>query len=322
MGSMMVAQSDPRPPCTILLPLFNGANFLGRSIDNLCKIAGPQDEILIIDDGSTDITKHEIEALCKLDSRIIVHFCQHQGLVETLNYGIQNASNELIARADIDDTYDYKRISAQVQYLANHPEISAVFSDYKMVNKSGRNLGLFPSAISPELTAFSLINSQRTAHPSVMYRKSAVIAAGSYLAKDFPAEDLALWIRLVDKGKIASLPEILLNYTVHSTSITQSKQGLMRTKSLHLRKVFALRPDNLATLDKTQDLLVQYKKFPGRNLRVLFFLEDLITFNRFTKGKHQKRVASIFTQQLLSRNVFLLPPVLYVLIMKLKRKLN
>jgi glycosyltransferase involved in cell wall biosynthesis len=322
MGSMMFAQSDSRQPCTILLPLFNGANFLGRSIDNLCKIAGPQDEILIIDDGSTDTTKQEIEALCKLDTRIIVHCCQHRGLVETLNFGIQNASHEFIARADIDDTYDYKRISAQVQYLANHPEISAVFSDYKMVNLSGRNLGFFPTAISPELTAFSLINSQRTAHPSVMYRKSAVIAAGSYSAEDFPAEDLALWIRLVGKGKIASLPEILLNYTLHSASITQSKQGLMRTKSLDLRKVFALRPENLVTLNKTQDLLQQYKKFPGRNLRVLFFLEDLITFNRFTEGQHQKRVATIFARQLLSRNVCLLPPVLYVLLMKLKRKLN
>ena len=322
MGAVMVAQSDPRQPCTILLPLFNGANFLGRSIDNLCKIAGPQDEILIIDDGSTDITKREIESLCKVDTRIIVHFCQHRGLVETLNFGIQNASNEFIARADIDDTYDYKRISAQVQYLANNPEISAVFSDYKMVNLLGRNLGLFPSAISPELTAFSLINSQRTAHPSVMYRKSAVIAAGSYLAEDFPAEDLALWIRLVDKGKIASLPEILLNYTVHGASITQSKQKLMRTKSHDLGKVFALRPENLAALDKIQDLLLQYKKFPDRNLRILFFLEDLLTFNRFTKGQYQKRVVTIVAQQLLSRNVFLLPPILYVLIMKLKRKLN
>jgi hypothetical protein len=145
-----------------------------------------------------------------------------------------------------------------------------------------------------------------------MYRKSAVIAAGSYLAEDFPAEDLALWIRLVDKGKIASLPEILLNYTLHSASITQSKQGLMRAKSLDLRKEFASRPDNLATLDKTQNLLMQYKKFPGRNLRVLFFLEDLITFNQFTKGRYQKRVATIFAQQLLSRNLFLLPPLFYV----------
>jgi hypothetical protein len=96
----------------------------------------------------------------------------------------------------------------------------------------------------------------------------------------------------------------------------------MRAKSLDLRKEFASRPDNLATLDKTQNLLLQYKKFPDRNLRVLFFLEDLATFNQFTKGQYQKRVVTIFAQQLLSRNVFLLPPLLYVLFTKLKRKLN
>lgn len=322
MGSMMFAQSDTRQPCTILLPLFNGANFLSQSIENLCKIAGPQDEILVIDDGSTDITKQEIESLCKLDSRIVVHFCQHQGLVETLNFGIQNASHEFIARADIDDTYDHRRIALQVEYLTNYTDISAVFSDYQMVNSSGANLGVFPSAISPELTAFSLLSSQRTPHPSVMYRKSAVIAVGGYLKEDFPAEDLALWIRLVDKGKIASLPQILLHYTVHSASITQSKQGLMRTKSFDLQKVFASRQDNLETLDKIQDLLLQYKKFPGRNLRILFFLEDLICFNRFTNGHHQRKIMTIVAHQLLSRNLFLLPPVLYVLFMKLKRKLN
>ncbi len=318
----MVSPTDSRQPCTILLPLFNGANFLSQSIDNLCKIAGPQDEILIIDDGSTDITKQEIESLCELDSRIIVHFCQHRGLVETLNFGIQHASHEFIARADIDDTYDHRRIALQVEYLTNYTDISAVFSDYEMVNSSRANLGVFLSAISPELTAFSLISSQRTPHPSVMYRKSAVIAAGGYLKEDFPAEDLALWIRLVDKGKIASLPQILLYYTVHGASITQSKQGLMRTKSFDLRKVFASRPDNLATLDKIQDLLLQYKKFPGRNLRILFFLEDLISFNRFTNGHHQKKIMTIVAHQLLSRNLSLLPPAVYVLFMKLKRKLN
>ena len=318
----MSEQTNSRQPCTILLPLFNGANFLSQSLNNLCKIAGPEDEILIIDDGSTDITKQEIDALCECDSRIIVHFCHHRGLVETLNYGIQNASHEFIARADIDDTYADRRIAVQVEFLANNPDISAVFSDYRMVNPSGANLGVFPSGISPELTAFSLINSQRTAHPSVMYRKSAVIAAGSYLPEDFPAEDLALWIRLVDKGKIASLPKVLLNYTVHSASITQSKQELMRTKSLDLRKVFASRPDNLAALDNTQALLSQYKKLPDRNLRILFFLEDLICFNRLTNGHHKRKIMTIISRQLMSRNLFLLPPVLYVLFMKLKRKLN
>jgi glycosyltransferase involved in cell wall biosynthesis len=291
-------------------------------MSNLRKIAGPEDEILIVDDGSTDIGNQEIEAICEIDSRIVVHFCEHRGLVETLNYGIQVASHEFIARADVDDTYDQRRITEQVKYLTNNPEVSAVFSDYEMVSTSGRSLGLFPSAISPDLTAFSLINSQRTAHPSVMYRKSAVIGAGGYLPEDFPAEDLALWTRIVEKGKIASLPLVLVNYTIHNASITQSKQELMRTKSLDIRKVFASHTDNLAIIHKTRSLLLEYKRFPNRNLRILFFLEDLISFNRFTDGRHRRKVFAIIAHQVLSRNIMLLTPALYVLIMKIKRKLN
>jgi glycosyltransferase involved in cell wall biosynthesis len=318
----MSAQENLRQPCTILLPLFNGSAFLSQSINNLREIAGPKDEILIIDDGSTDLTDQEIESFGKLDTRIVFQKCKHQGLVETLNYGIKVAGNELIARADVDDTYDQRRIAEQVEYLTNHPDVSAVFSDYEMVSSTGRRLGLFPSAISPELTAFSLVNSQRTAHPSVMYRKSVVIGVGGYRPEDFPAEDLALWIRIIEKGKIASLPLVLLNYTIHVASITQSNQELMRTKSLDLRKVFASQTDNLAIIHKAQSLLLEYKHFPNRNLRIIFFLEDLISFNRFTNGRYRKRVLAIVAQQLLTRNVLLLTPALSVLFMKFKRKLN
>jgi glycosyltransferase involved in cell wall biosynthesis len=320
MGSMMVAQSDSRQPCTILLPLFNGANFLSQSIENLCKIAGPDDEILIIDDGSTDITKQEIEALCKLDPRIIVHFCRHRGLVIALNYGIQNASHEFIARADVDDTYDYKRISVQVQYLANHPEVSAVFSDYNMVDLSGRILGLFPSAISPELTALSLINSQRTPHPSVMYRKSAVIAVGGYLPEDFPAEDLALWIRLAKVGKIASIPQVLLSYTIHKQSVTKLRQLAMQEKSLALRKEYALEMNWFELLESANILRAVYTNYPRENLRSLFFFHDLIKLGQFTGSRYRRIILRIILSEIFRKNVFLITPIFSAMAMKLKRR--
>lgn len=314
--TQVINKSDP---CTILLPLFNGAKFLSKSIENICAMAGPNDEILIVDDGSTDLTNHEIESFCKQDSRIVVHFCQHRGLVETLNYGIKAASHELIARADIDDTYDPTRIRLQANFLTSNPDISAVFSDYKMVSISGANLGMFPSAILPELTSFSLISSQRTAHPSVMYRKSAVIAAGGYQTDDYPAEDLGLWIRLVQKGNIATIPKVLLNYTIHANSITRSNQMTMRTKSLELRKQFASQEENLLTLNRAKEHLLQYKEFPYRNLRILFFLEDLINYNRLTNQSYQRKIMLIVLYQVITRNIFLLIALIQVLAMKLRR---
>jgi len=320
MGTLMSSQESLRQPCTILLPLFNGSAFLLQSINNLCEIAGPKDEILIIDDGSTDLTNQEIESLGKLDARIVFHKCKHQGLVKTLNYGIKIAANEFIARADVDDIYEKNRIELQVKYLTHNPKISAVFSDYKMISPSGANLGIFPSAISPELTAFSLISSQRTPHPSVMYRKSAVIAAGGYLPVDFPAEDLALWIRLVKGSEIASIPLILLNYTAHGSSITQTKQELMREKSHALRQQYGSSLNLDGLLNSVTKLLPEYKNVPYRDLRILFFIEDLLNFNQLTNGLHRQKILTVIISQILKRNVFLVMPALYVIFMKLKRQ--
>jgi glycosyltransferase involved in cell wall biosynthesis len=319
MGALMPANNQERQPCTILLPLFNGATFLPRAVANLCEIAGPGDEILIIDDGSVDISDQEFEKLRKSDPRIVLYKCEHRGLVATLNYGIQVASHELIARADVDDLYAKNRIQVQVEFLSSNPEISAVFSDYEMVSSSGANLGVFPSAISPELTAFSLFSSQRTPHPSVMYRKSAILSVGGYLQEDFPAEDLALWIRLVRKGKIASIPHSLLKYTVHSSSITRTKQDLMRRKSLALRKEYGSSGDFNEILDSAPNLLAGYAGLSHRNMRVIFFLEDLVNFNYLTSNIHRKNIFKLIAKQVMKRNVFLVIPTIHLLFMKVKR---
>jgi glycosyltransferase involved in cell wall biosynthesis len=319
MGTLMPATIQKRQPCTILLPLFNGSAFLSSAITNLCQIAGPEDEILIIDDGSVDIGDQEIERLFNSDPRIILHKCEHRGLVEALNYGIRVASHELIARADVDDIYDVNRIQLQVEYLENNPEISAVFSDYVMVSHSGAQLGIFPSAVSPELTSFSLFSSQRTAHPSVMYRKSVVLSVGGYRLEDFPAEDLALWIRLVKVSKIGSIPQSLLKYTIHSSSITSTNQQLMKKKSLTLRKQYGSWGDFTKILDSAEKLLFEYRGSAHRNVRILFFFEDLVNFNLLTNGVHRRKILIIITNQIIRRNVSLIVPALYVFRMKLKR---
>ena len=161
--------------CSVLLPLYNGSQFIDSSIKSILESMREIDELVLVNDGSDDISKEELKKLEKSDSRIKVINKNHSGLVETLNYGIAHCDNDLIARADIDDKYSSKRISSQVQFMATNPNCAAVFSDYQILSADGRDLGVIPTAISPLLTRFSLLNPQRTPHPSVIFRKSAVI---------------------------------------------------------------------------------------------------------------------------------------------------
>ena len=220
---------------TILLPVRNGQKFINKSISNLKSMARVHDEILVIEDGSTDASAKLLQEQARTDSRIRIIDGEGKGLVHGLNLGIKEAVNELIARADIDDHYCLERISKQLGPLTS--EVGAVFSDYTFQSANGISLGTIPGAITPTATALSLYSGQRTAHPSVLYKRSAVIAAGGYREDEFPVEDLGLWIRLARVSSLITYPESLLQYTIAKGSISHLRRNSMaKTKQDLLMK--------------------------------------------------------------------------------------
>jgi glycosyltransferase involved in cell wall biosynthesis len=278
-------------PVTILLPLYNGAPYLKKSIDNLLLTLRSADEILIIDDGSTDLSSSDVKMLEKIDSRIRLERCEHSGLVKTLNHGISRASNELIARADIDDLYKANRLESQSDFLANNGDVAAVFSDYQFISDSGKSFGTLYGGVFPEITKLSLINSQRTAHPSVMFRRAAVLESGMYQESDFPAEDLALWMRMANRNKIASIPETLLYYRLHSKSVSVNFRGKMLQKRSHLINQFAESLD-VDEIYGNLNLHVQnYEDLTHASKRVTLLIYDLITAMQLKKELHISSLA-------------------------------
>jgi glycosyltransferase involved in cell wall biosynthesis len=264
--------------CTVLLPVFNSKTYLLRSLANNLATLSAHDELLVIDDGSEDIDAKYLRSLKKLDPRISWITRPHEGLVKSLNFGISKASFELVARADVDDLYDESRISKQKDFLLNNPDVSAVFSDYQVVNTKGHDLGTFPTAVTREFTKLSLINHQRTAHPSVMFRKSAVMDVGGYNPNAFPVEDMDLWIRLSRISNIATIPETLLTYLKNSSGITSRNQSLMKTKSQELTRDLINSLDINEVLLQAQATLATYEELSFSGKRKLLFFRDLLSY--------------------------------------------
>ena len=269
--------------CSVLLPLYNGSQFIDSSIKSILESMREIDELVLVNDGSDDISKEELKKLEKSDSRIKVINKNHSGLVETLNYGIAHCDNDLIARADIDDKYSSKRISSQVQFMATNLNCAAVFSDYQVLSADGRDLGVIPTAISPLLTRFSLLNPQRTPHPSVIFRKSAVIQVGAYSPDDFPAEDLSLWIKLSKSFEIATIPEILLFYTLHKANITSKHQDQMITRTRSLSEGFVKTVSIDAILDEAEETFEVYNSTTQSISRKILFFRDLSKYLKMSQ---------------------------------------
>ncbi len=197
-------------PVTALLPVKNGMKYISRARRQVASTCRDKDEIIIVDDNSTDGTFAELERWASQDHRVRILKNPGDGLVSALNLGIRESTNKWIARFDVDDTYNFERIQKQSNMV--QPNVVAVFSDYEVLRPSGKSLGVIPSPVDSDAVDVSLVSSRRTPHPSVLFLKDAVISVGGYLPQDFPAEDLSLWLRLSREGLLKSIPEVLLGY--------------------------------------------------------------------------------------------------------------
>jgi len=207
------------------MPIRNGKKYLDKAFANLEANVRPCDDVLLIDDNSDDGTFDLLEEWCGSRPAFQVRKNPGRGLVEALNFGLKEARGEWIARFDVDDNYLSERVSKQLEVITH--DTVAVFSDYTFVSEDGIYLGSILSAINPFATELSVLSSQRLPHPVALLNKSAVLRAGGYRQSEFPAEDLGLWLRLMEFGSFKSVPEGLLNYTISRKSISGSQRVLM-----------------------------------------------------------------------------------------------
>jgi len=282
-----------------LLPVHNGEKFIDTCLPLILRNLYPDDELIVIDNGSTDGSNIKLKRWSGVDSRIRLITTKKPGLVEALNLGVEESNNKWIARFDVDDIYEPDRLKNQ--RVAINEKTVLIFTDYDFFSNSHNYLGTIPSAIESNAVSVSLVSSQRTAHPSALFSKEAVVDAGCYKEIDFPAEDLSLWLRMSRLGKIVSIPETLLHYrlSLGSTSGTRRSEAKDATKKLLID--IGINQKNIHDLVNTYDSVVDlYKKHSFSREREILMLRDLyhVSKNYKIDDKTKKKIKQILIRHI------------------------
>jgi glycosyltransferase involved in cell wall biosynthesis len=209
------------PLVSIILPVWNGAQYLAEAVESLLDQTFEAFELLIVNDGSTDLTSSRAHHFARRDPRVKVIELAHSGIVAALNAGLAAARAPYIARMDCDDYSLPTRLENQVAYLNSHPGCVAVGGDIEIIDEAGELIGhlSFPRDHADILRTLLTHSGNAIPHPTVMMRAAAVKAVGGYSAPHFPAEDFGLWLRLAEVGELANLPQKLLRYRRHRNSV-------------------------------------------------------------------------------------------------------
>lgn len=256
-----------------VLPIKNGQPWISTNLPGILSTLSDMDELIILNNGSSDRSEIELSRLAKTDDRIMIVNCGDIGLVKALNLGISEARNEWIARFDIDDKYSSGRLKVQRKLIDT--DVVAIFSDYKFIGERNQNLGDILSPVLNVAVKASLINSERTAHPSVLFNKTAFESVGGYIDKEFPAEDLGLWARMATLGKMISTDSIELHYTLRAGSISFSRRKEIKIMTNRLVAQYNLVKWSRAAFVDLQETLDNYSYFNNPHARRLLHLRDL-----------------------------------------------
>lgn len=233
------------PTVAVLLPFYNAADTLAETLDSIQAQSLGDFSLIAVDDGSSDGSAEIVRQRMRHDPRIMLLQPGHQGVVGAMNSALAHCHSPLVARMDADDIMHPQRLALQSHFLLRHPEIDLIgsrvrlFPDELIQDGFAEYIRWQNSCLSTKSIADNIYVELPIAHPSVMFRREVIVAAGGYRDGDFP-EDYELLLRLHHCGcRMAKLQEVLLYWRDSVGRLTRtdprySRQAFDRIRARYL----------------------------------------------------------------------------------------
>lgn len=270
------------PLVTVLMPVYNGEEFLNDAIISILGQSFEEFEFLIINDGSTDSTEKII--LSYKDNRIrYVKNETNLKLIETLNKGIVLSQGKYVVRMDADDISAVDRIEKQVAFMEKNPEVGLCGSWFTRFEGDDERICKYVEQHDEIL--FKMFYQCHFCHPSLIIRKKILEGMVSPFNEDYiHAEDYELYYQLSKKCKFHNIQDTLLKYRIHNLSISIQNECVQYENALKIKKMFF---SNIDTNVTNEELVafdaLNYQNYNAIQInrdRIKMLLESMIYGNR------------------------------------------
>lgn len=223
------------PKLSVLLSVRNGLPFLRQTVASVLAQTFSEFEFVIVDNCSTDGSREFLQEIAPTDPRIRLLLNERDlGHSGGLNRGLGGCVGEWIARIDADDVALPNRLERQLAFIAEHPRVKLTSCLAYYINERGERKGRTVLDLTTEEKFREYMASNEVIgllHPCVLMHKDVVREAGGYREEFKGTNDIDLWNRISERGHLILVqPEYLMEYRIHSASISVGKFMDMRLK--------------------------------------------------------------------------------------------
>ena len=229
------------PLVSVIIPTFNRAYCLGESIQSVLIQKGY--ELIVVNDGSTDNTD---QILSHFPAIKVIKYTGNRGVSFARNKGLEKAKGSLICFLDSDDLWEQGKLEAQVEWMRDHPECKAVYTDEIWIRNGVRVNPMnkhkkYSGDIFRQCLPLCIVSPS-----SVMLRKSVLDEVGGFDETMPVCEDYDLWLRIAARYPFKFLKErLIVKRGGHEDQLSRKFWGMDRWRVYSLEKL--LRGNELKT---------------------------------------------------------------------------
>ena len=245
------------PQVTVILPSWNRADWLKKSIDSVLEQTFRDFELIVVDDASTDSTQ---EILTSYSGKIrSITFAKNLGVSAARNAAVKNCDSEWIAFLDSDDFWHPHKLQKQIAQTVIRAECPIHFTDEiwirngVRVNPKKKHQKLEGWIFKPSLELCLM-------SPSTVLLRRELFDVHGLFDETLPiCEDYDLWLRLTAQHQVALLNEKLMTrHGGHADQLSLSEWGIDRYRVQSIIKI--LKTEKLRPEDRSAAIVVLRKK--------------------------------------------------------------
>ena len=224
---------------SVIMPAYNAARFVGETIESVLAQTHRPEEIIVVDDGSSDNT---LDVLASYGATVRVLQQSNGGPTAARNAGVAIARGEWLAFLDADDLWMPSKLERQLE-LAQQSAAALIYTDRVNLGERG-DLPKIQSDIQPlyegDVFLDLLLLGNHITLSSVLIRAQVFRSLGGFLLPTV-AEDWELWMRVAEEHRIAVCHEPLVAYRFHEGMSSGNPKKMLRGRQLAVESALSLK---------------------------------------------------------------------------------
>lgn len=278
-------QSKQKPLVSIIIPVYNGANYMREAVDSAISQTYENIEILVINDGSTDNTE---EIALSYGNKIRYFYKENGGVSSALNLGIKEMKGEYFSWLSHDDKYTPHKIQNQIKLIKGYSGNTIALCATRQIDKNSNSFHKQKGKNISKTQLFAWQESLKSLilHGSfngcaLLIPKSAFDKCGLFDESLRYSQDLLMWIKLfINKYELICSTDCDVLSRVHDKQLTQTGKSVFHKDCEYMGNLLI---DDLAeSSTKRYDFLYYFAVFNAK------YNNPQVVKKYIKKGKQEK----------------------------------